>query len=527
MQPSETICRRPLHTHPAPWPRRCLLAASMAIVLGTTPSSPVSADEVAAAKAKASMRQPDIAGALTDPRLKSTHLMAADELAAFVDNYRMEAFLPRTSRVTRIVSNCNDSGIGSLRAAMTSAVTGDLVDASELTCSTITLLSGQITVSADELVFTGPGQDRLTVRNGAGDGLANRLFHHTGTGIFAIGAVTLADGRVIGAGTSPSAAGGCVLSSGTVSLGNPLAAGNNKYNATVRNCRAIADRELAAGGGIAAKRVLLTNSRVIDNEASGEVTGLQFSGGGGVFGEHGVFITGSELSGNRETGTKYGGGAAAIGPNSGDGDNLVIGSTITGNHADVGGGLTVFGRTRVVNSTISGNQSLRHGAGILVAGAIHATRLELFGSTVTGNAVAGSDHGGGVFAVSGTTLDLRSSIIAGNSRGNHVANDLGGESALSGSHNLIGASFATQPLPVDTVINTDPRLWPLAYNGGRTRTHALRADSQAINLGINPHAVSTDQRGTGFPRAIGVQPDIGAFEFNPAQADWIFVNGFE
>ncbi len=55
-------------------------------------------------------------------------------------------------------------------------------------------------------------------------------------------------------------------------------------------------------------------------------------------------------------------------------------------------------------------------------------------------------------------------------------------------------------------------------------THALNAGSAAIDTGANPLGLSTDERGTGFPRTSGVQTDIGAFE---SPGDLIFANDFE
>jgi hypothetical protein len=62
----------------------------------------------------------------------------------------------------------------------------------------------------------------------------------------------------------------------------------------------------------------------------------------------------------------------------------------------------------------------------------------------------------------------------------------------------------------------DPRLGPLAFNGGPTRTHALLAGSPAIDHGDNSGAPATDQRGVARRRdgdGNGSQiTDIGAFE---------------
>jgi len=71
------------------------------------------------------------------------------------------------------------------------------------------------------------------------------------------------------------------------------------------------------------------------------------------------------------------------------------------------------------------------------------------------------------------------------------------EITVSGSGNLIAV---------------EPMLAPLANNGGPTQTHALLAVSPALNAGSNPLNLTTDQRGTGFPRVVGAAADIGAFE---------------
>jgi CSLREA domain-containing protein len=66
------------------------------------------------------------------------------------------------------------------------------------------------------------------------------------------------------------------------------------------------------------------------------------------------------------------------------------------------------------------------------------------------------------------------------------------------------------------VASLDPKLTPLADNGGPTLTHALLAGSPAINTGENTNAPATDQRG--FARIIGGTIDIGAYEFVPVKS---------
>src|SRR5262249_46215256 len=69
----------------------------------------------------------------------------------------------------------------------------------------------------------------------------------------------------------------------------------------------------------------------------------------------------------------------------------------------------------------------------------------------------------------------------------------------------------------------DPRLGPLADNGGPTLTYAPLSGSPALNAGSKALAVDEennpllfDQRGPGFPRIYGGTVDIGAFEVQDA-----------
>src|SRR3954470_506292 len=56
-----------------------------------------------------------------------------------------------------VVMNCNDSGAGSLREALFSVAAHSLIDLSQLQCSAITLISGAIAVTADDITVKGPG----------------------------------------------------------------------------------------------------------------------------------------------------------------------------------------------------------------------------------------------------------------------------------------------------------------------------------------------------------------------------------
>jgi len=89
------------------------------------------------------------------------------------------------------VTSCADDGSpGTLRSAVAAAASGDTLDLTELTCGTITLLTGQIEVHLDDLTLTGPGADVLTI-----DGNDNgRVFHHDGVGTLTLGGMTITHG---------------------------------------------------------------------------------------------------------------------------------------------------------------------------------------------------------------------------------------------------------------------------------------------------------------------------------------------
>ena len=107
-----------------------------------------------------------------------------------------------------------------------------------------------------------------------------------------------------------------------------------------------------------------------------------------------------------------------------------------------------------------------------------------------------------------TTIVAGNTALAGpdvhgtvNSGGYNLIGDGTDSSGFSGTGDQVGTALAL----------IDPRLGPLADNGGPTRTHALRPGSPALDaIPAEDCAVATDQRGIARPRGSGC--DIGAFE---------------
>ena len=236
------------------------------------------------------------------------------------------------------------------------------------------------------------------------------------------------------------------------------------------------------------------------------------TGGGGIFndGTNGLatlIVTNSTLSGNA---AENGGGIYNPG-----GTVTVNNSTLSGNVSAYGGGIyNPGGMVTVNNSTLSGNGANYNGGGIYNNGGT----LTVNNSTLFGNRVWVS--GGGISSVGDeyTFTTISNTIVSRNFVMNTANTDdvslddsNSTDSFTSGGHNLIGTigTGITAFTGTSDIINTLPRLGPLADNGGATFTHAPLVDSPAIDTGTCS-GLTTDQRGVARPQN-GVC-DIGAVE---------------
>ena len=149
------------------------------------------------------------------------------------------------SAAIRTVSNCNDSGPGSLRNAVANALSGDTIDLASLACSRILLTNRAIQVPQDDLEIVGRHRDALTI-----DGNRNaRVFVHTGAGTLRLRRVSIANGYLFGS----YIFGGCIYSQGGVEL-----IGSRVHHCELRASGGL--KPLGFGGGILARRVLLSYS---------------------------------------------------------------------------------------------------------------------------------------------------------------------------------------------------------------------------------------------------------------------------
>lgn len=412
----------------------------------------------------------------------------------------------------RVVSNCNNSGAGSLRAIVAAASSGDTIDLSSLSCSRILLTGGELLVPQNDLEFVGRSRSALTIDGNR----TGRVINHTGTGTLKIRHVSIANGRYI----DPSAFGGCIRSVGNVEM----------IRTRLHHCTAASLGSIepsGGGGGIAASgTVLLSYSAAFANSsvgtggyggavlASGElvlyrsqVYGNQADTGGGVSGRSVTAIY-SLIHGN--DGGSLGGGIHVHGSGNSLGFLELNKTTVSANRARSDCGIAAGGNEGglIVDSSIVDNFGGSRSAGSL------PPETRVYNSTIAYNREEALFQCAGAINT-GRVLHLESTIVAGNTctlSGGVDIWDSGGSPAglITGSHNLIGRSV--QPVPPDTIRSTDPRLAALAENGGPTRTRMPLADSPALERGSNPLDREFDQRGPGFARVRGAFPDIGAVE---------------
>ena len=158
---------------------------------------------------------------------------------------------------------------------------------------------------------------------------------------------------------------------------------------------------------------------------------------------------------------------------------------------------------RAENSTIAFNEAAGDGGGVSTA--IPERRLTLQGDT------------------GGPIARFHNSIVSDNKSADGDSSCSGNQPADSGAwtssegHNLEDGTSCLFTAPGD--LNKASKIGPLADNGGGTDTHALAADSAAVNAAETAGCPDVDQRGTARPQEGGC--DIGAYERvpDPKQAE--------
>jgi hypothetical protein len=255
------------------------------------------------------------------------------------------------------------------------------------------------------------------------------------------------------------------------------------------------------GGGIRvqAGSLTITRSEVKNNTAGGI--------GGGIHNLATVHLVDSTISGNDASLGTLGGGIS----NDFGATLDISGSTVSGNTAGVlglGGGIRTRGPSTIVNSTISGNTA-SDGGGI---SNIDPGSVQVVSSTIFANTGSG-------ILVSGTT-----------SLSNTIIEDCNVSAGFASLGYNIDSTNTCGLNGIGDLVNTDPQLAALAANGGGTQTHAPLPGSPAVDSG-NPAAPGSG--GTSCPvkdqrklnRAgdgngdLTARCDMGAVEACPAAPD--------
>jgi hypothetical protein len=465
------------------------------------------------------------------------------------------------------VTSCADDGSpGTLRYVIDNAVgDGDTADLSNLSCSTITLATGEIVIPQNNFTLYSSVEHPVTIDAHG----ASRVIEHDGSGVLGLVRINLANGYFKYNSGSATAKGGCVLSNGSIGMTtssvsacqavniNGQAEGGAIYtlgdlnalaSSTISN--STASGILALGGGVLSiGSVYLDQGTLSGNLAFSSGSGANAGAyGGGIFNENHTRVVQSSVSGNRaeaDHGNASGGGIQSA---NGAGVYLAF-SAISGNTAvsaaSSGGGVTASGSSSLYYSTLDHNQAVNNAALVLSgnsarignstistntatsgSSAIFASiPLFVYNSTIAFNAAAGNSAG--LYLYVGAVADIESTILSNNTSSTGVGYDLVARVAVNGNHDLI--QNPGSPVPGDTLTGVDPQLEPLASNFSLNAplTHALAPTSPAIDRGTNPRNFNYDERGAFNARVVGISADIGAYEWNGVDTDTIFENGFD
>jgi 6-phosphogluconolactonase (cycloisomerase 2 family) len=258
------------------------------------------------------------------------------------------------------------------------------------------------------------------------------------------------------------------------------------------------------GGGVDdAGALTLARDEVAFNSATGTGPGAGF--GGGIYAPGSLTVTDSAIFSNQAA---TGGGGVSHPGTSGFpvppmtlARDLVARNTVM-SAAGFGGGVLAFtgllaGDTIVANQVVD---SLGNPGGD--GGGVRALGVVLSGDTITANTAA---------SAGGVSLNLEDRI-----GGTIIAANHGGNCRYASSDEDFGYNLEDDPGascgfggPLD-LVGMDPKLGPLADNGGPTQTIAIPASSPAYDF--NAACNGTDQRGVSRLQRGAQACDIGAYQ---------------
>ena len=270
---------------------------------------------------------------------------------------------------------------------------------------------------------------------------------------------------------------------------------NNVVRATGVNSTAILDGFTITGGEATGGD---SGGGMNIEYGSPTVTNCTFSGnvannrGGGMNIEYGSpTLTNCTFSNNEAS---DGGGMQIV-----ESSPTLTNCTFSGNKANYtnGGGMYISkGNPTLTNCTFLGNKTEWYGGGM---------HIEEGNPTLTNCTFSENEatDGNGLY-IREESPTLTNTIFWGaGSAAGQVVKD-------SGNPTITYSVVDTAVFPGEGNTKADPKLGPLADNGGPTKTCALLEGSSAIDSGTDTGAPSTDQRGVSRPQGSGY--DMGAYE---------------
>ena len=240
----------------------------------------------------------------------------------------------------------------------------------------------------------------------------------------------------------------------------------------------LADGLSQFGGALFVRDAIVDIENVVFSNNSTPTSPPLSGAGGAIENESGtVTIANSTFVGNSSS---FAGGAI---DNKAGGTLTISGSTFTGNRGLPGGAIANYGVSPSRISTVTITNSTFAGNSAVVGGAIHNlmwARVRATNTTFAANSASGQAAAIQSF---GDTITVENSIFAGNG--------CEGFGIIDGGGNL------DWPASNCPGVNADPRLGPLADNGGATQTMAIGLGGGAIDaasLRFAPAPISAASR---------------------------------
>ena len=333
---------------------------------------------------------------------------------------------------TRIVTNTNDSGAGSLRQALAAAATtGDEIVFAAGVTGTITLTSGELFFTKS-LTISGPGATNLTISGNK----TSRVFS-VSSGVITISGLRIANGFVTGNPNSLNAGGGILNNSARLTVRNCEIANNVQRGDTTSGQGGgifhISGGDASTGGRLLVQNCLFSGNMAIGGSGANAVSPNSAGAdagpaqGGGLFVypssansvtlKDCTFINNSAIGGTGGNGMGTGargrggrgqGGAVFIGENT-----LLVAErcTFQNNHAT--GGIRGVGSNTPDSNSAEGQGGAFHVVGF---GVINDCTLDgneaTGGAGIDGTALIGAPgQGGGLFFAFGVVYVTRSTVI--------------------------------------------------------------------------------------------------------------------